>query len=73
MKTNREIVENCNALARKYYAMQGYQVDESFKFYQSTFPAEVLCWEMAMAAYDFIEGTEVDGALDEWIDDQVSE
>lgn len=70
MKTSREIVDSreivkqCNALACEFYRLQGCQSPEGFQFYRAHHPAEARCWAMAVAAYDHIEGTDVDAALD---------
>ncbi|MGL5726565.1 MAG: hypothetical protein ACRCYD_01765 [Plesiomonas sp.] len=61
----REIVDDCNKLARKFYRMQGYVVGDDFKFYEATHPAEVMCWEMAKEAYSQIQGTEIDQVIDD--------
>ncbi len=66
---NKTLVRRCNRLARKFYAMQGYEVRKGFKFYDSMHPQERGCWNMAVAAYEHIRGDEVDGALDELRDE----
>ncbi len=71
--SNRELVAECNALARKFYAMQGYEVGTSVKFYNSTHPHESGCWNMAVAAYEHTDGTEVEDALNEMRDDEREE
>ncbi len=63
MKTEQQIVEDCNALARQFYKMQGCKVPDDFKFYEAHHPMEVRCWNMAVLAYDHIEGTDVDDCL----------
>ena len=65
MKTLKQIVHGCNALARRFYKMQGCVVNDEFKFYEAHHPAEVGCWNMAVAAYDYIEGTDVESCLEE--------
>ena len=67
---NRQLVRECNELARKFYRMQGYQQPESFKFYDATHPHERSMWRMAVESYDHIEGTEVNDALEELRDDE---
>lgn len=69
-KTEREIVDDCNKLARLYYAMQGCEVPDDFKFYEANHPMEVGCWNMAVAAYDHIEGTDVEDCLSALEDDE---
>jgi hypothetical protein len=63
-KTPREIVDAANDLARQFYRMQGCQVPDGFRFHEAHHPAEVGCWNMAVLAYDHIEGTDVEDALD---------
>lgn len=63
MKTERQIVDDCNALARQFYKMQGCEVPDDFKFYESRHPMEQGCWNLAVLAYDHIEGTDVEDAL----------
>jgi hypothetical protein len=57
------IVRRCNNLARTFYKMQGCEVPDDFKFYQAHHPAEVGCWNMAVAAYEQITFTDVDDCL----------
>lgn len=64
-KTPQQIVDECNDLARTFYAMHGNVVPNDFKFYQAHHPQEVGCWEMAVAAYEHIDGTDVEDCLNE--------
>jgi hypothetical protein len=64
-RSDQQIVDECNALARQFYKMQGCEQSADFKFYEATHPAEAGCWNMAALAYDHIEGTEVDECLRE--------
>lgn len=59
-KTDRELVDDCNALARLFYKMQGYQVPNDYKMYDAHHPHEVGCWSMAVAAYEHIQGTSIE-------------
>lgn len=63
MKTLEEIVNDCNKLAGLFYLMQGCKVDNNFKFNTSEHPTEQGMWNMAVAAYEYIEGTDVEQAL----------
>ena len=63
MKTEQQVVDACNALARQFYKMHGNEVKDDFKFYKATHPQEVGMWHMAVLAYDHIEGTDVMDAL----------
>lgn len=68
MKTDQEIVDQCNQLARVFYKSMGCQVPDGFKFWESVHPQEIGCWHMAVAAYEHIEGTDVEDALSSVID-----
>jgi len=64
-KTEEEVIEDCNKLAIKFYKKAGFVVEEDYKMYDATHPEEVFYWDLAVLAYDFIEGTDVLSALDE--------
>lgn len=68
MKTAQQIVDDCNALARTFYRMHGYQVPEGYRFDKAHHPQERTMWAMAVEAYEHIEETPVEDCLDE-IDD----
>lgn len=68
--TNRELVDNCNELARTFYKMQGYQVGPDFKFYDSTHPHERGMWNTAVVAYEHVNGTDIAEVLDELTDEE---
>ncbi len=70
--TPKKLVSRCNALARKFYADEGYRVKKSFKFYDATHPHEVACWHKAVMAYDHIRLCDVGEALDEMRDDETT-
>ena len=63
MKTSVEIVADCNALARRFYSMHGYQVPDDYRFDKAHHPQERLMWTMAVEAYEHIEGTPVEDCL----------
>lgn len=63
-KTDKQVVTDCNELARKFYLMLGCQVEEATQFQSAIHPTEQLMWRMAVMAYEFIEGTDVESALD---------
>lgn len=64
-RTNEQIVNTANALARELYGMMGYNTPESYRFHRAQHPQEVLCWKMACKAFEMLEGTEVEQALEE--------
>lgn len=61
----RKIVDQCNALARRMYASMGYVQDDKFRFYESTHPQERSVWNLAVMAYEHIEGTDVEDCLNQ--------
>lgn len=68
-KELQEIVDSANELARTFYRAMGYVVEEGYRFDQARHPQERGMWNMAAIAYDHIEGTDVDAALDELEDE----
>jgi hypothetical protein len=62
-KTDAEIVSDCNKLARLFYKSHGYQAEEGYRFDKARHPQERGMWNLAMIAYEFIEGTSPDEAL----------
>lgn len=54
LKIDQETVAKCNELARRFYSMQGCDVDQGFRFDRATHPQEVLMWRMAAGAFDFV-------------------
>ena len=43
-----------NALARGFYSMMGYQVEEGYDFSKATHPQERLCWNQAVLAFEVL-------------------
>lgn len=70
LRTSREIVDDANALARVFYGILGYQVEPGYRFDQATHPQEEAVWGMAVIAYENIEGTDVEDALNDILDDE---
>lgn len=65
MRTEQKIVDDANALARVFYSMLGYEVASGYRFDKATHPQEKAMWNMAVVAYENIEGTDVDDALNQ--------
>lgn len=63
MRTEKEIVDDANALARVFYGILGYQVEPGYRFDEAIHPQERAMWSMAVIAYENIEGTDVEDAL----------
>lgn len=64
MRTEKQIVDDANDLAREFYAILGYQAKEGFRFDLSAHPQEQAMWLMACVAYERIHGTDVEEALE---------
>lgn len=64
-RTNKELIQEANELARKIYIRQGYEVPKGYRFDQAHHPQEIDCWLLAVMAYNHIEGTDIENALAE--------
>lgn len=63
MRTDAQIVADANDLARELYSLMGYIAPLNFRFDRAPRLRERLCWMLAVAAYEHIEGTDVADAL----------
>lgn len=63
MKSDKQIVDDCNCLAGRFYSMHGYCVPDGYRFDKAHHPQEKLMWDMAVEAYEHIEGTPVEDCL----------
>jgi len=68
-KTPKQIVDDCNALARKFYAPLGYDVPKGYRFDQANHPQERSVWRQACTAYEHIEGHNPEDAVCELEDE----
>jgi hypothetical protein len=68
-RTSHQIVADANELARIFYGRLGYEVAHGYRFDQATHPQEVAVWQMAVIAYENIEGTDVEDALNDISED----
>ena len=62
-KTDRQIIDEANELAREFYRQEGYGVTDGFKFYESDHPRAIKAWNMAVIAYEFLTGTDLTDVL----------
>lgn len=66
MKSNQQLVDECNALARDYYRIAfGHAVSEGYRFDRATHPQQRAAWDMAVLAYEVVAKSDVLNALDE--------
>jgi hypothetical protein len=62
-RTDQQIVDDANTLARGFADLIGLHVPEGYRFDRATRAEETIMWDMAVFAYGTIEGTDVLGAL----------
>jgi len=69
MRTEREIVDQTNSIARALYELMGYSVGDDHKFYEfdrvNYHPHERQCWNGACKAQEIITKTDPSDALEE--------
>jgi hypothetical protein len=58
-KSDRQIIDEANELAREFYRQEGYVVMDGFKFYESDHPRAIKAWNMAVIAYGHLTGTDL--------------
>lgn len=64
MRTEQQIINQTNELARQLYAIRGYTVRQGYRFDQATHPHEVEAWEGACVAQRLLTNTDPADALD---------
>lgn len=64
MRTDQDVVNQTNELARRLYALRGYEVPEGYRFDLATHPHEVECWQGACLAQRMLTLTDPEDALD---------
>lgn len=65
MRTDQEIIQQTNELARILYRLRGYTVNEGYRFDKATHPHEVEAWRGACEAQILLTDTDPQDALDE--------
>lgn len=65
--TEQEIIDQTNELAREVYRLRGYVVPDGHKFYEfdrtNYHPHERFAWNVACAAQQILNDTDVENAL----------
>lgn len=64
MRTDQQIIDQTNELARRLYAIRGYQAQAGYRFDRATHPHEAEAWSGACEAQRLLTGTDPDDALD---------
>lgn len=65
MEICEQIIKNANELARKFYRSYGNNVKKGYRFDIAKHPQEKGMWNLAVLAYDFIEGIDIEDVLEE--------
>jgi hypothetical protein len=71
-RTDKEIVDQTNAIARIIYFNMGYEVEEGTEFHTPTInrhPQETICWNAACDIQDLMTQTSPEDAVDNLQDD----
>jgi hypothetical protein len=63
MRTDEEIVQQTNELARDFYGLTGNRVSPGYRFDRAAHPLEQLCWKMACRAQELLTETNPEDAL----------
>lgn len=63
VRTDREIVDQTNELARRLYEDQGYAVPTGYRFDQAEHPHERAAWNWACIAMVYLTETDPEDAL----------
>ncbi len=66
MRSDEQIINQTNAIARIIYSGMGYTVSDEFKFYTETknrHPHEVNCWNSACKIQELMTSTDPNDAL----------
>lgn len=63
MRTDQDVVDQTNVLARKLYSIRGYEVPEGYRFDQATHAHELEAWHGACAAQVLLTETDPEDAL----------
>lgn len=63
MRSEQQIINQTNELARDLYALRGYNVEKGYRFDQATHPHEVEAWQGACAAQLLLTDTDPMEAL----------
>jgi hypothetical protein len=64
MRTDQEIVDQTNELARQLYAIRGYVIKSPYRFDRATHSMEREAWAGACAAQKLLTDTDPNDALD---------
>lgn len=65
IKTAADLVREANELARLFSESMRYEVEVGYRFDKARHPQEQGMWNLAVMAYDHIEGTDIEDALAE--------
>lgn len=72
-KTDAEIVQAGEDLARLFYKMQGHVRHPSFQFRKATHPQERLVWAMACKAFEELLATDLQDTADNLEEEEIED
>lgn len=61
--TDKELLDNANALARLFYESFGYVVPKGYAFHKATHPQEKGMWNLAHIAFEELTETDLNSVL----------
>lgn len=70
MRTSKQIMQQTNELASKFYALRGNKERPGYRFDQATHPQEVKAWEAACIAQRMLTNTDPMDALSDMEDEE---
>lgn len=62
-RTNLEIINQTNELARLFYLSMNCEAEKGYCFYSSGHPQELMCWEMACLSQEMLTSTNPEDCL----------
>jgi len=65
MRSDQEILDQTNELARKLYLIRGYEVPVGYRFDQATHGHEIEAWNGACEAQLLLTDTDIENVLSE--------
>lgn len=64
MKTDQDVLDQANEIARRLYSLRGYAVKAGYRFDLSTHPHEKEAWNGACVAMEYLTDTNPNDAAD---------
>lgn len=65
LESNKDIAERCNGLARLFHRSKGFNVPDDCDMSESRHHDEIHSWNLAVTAFEYICGFDVQEALED--------